>query len=197
MSTDLERWKTARTFAGLGELTAQWIEGVIAWQPAYDGPGDIDTPRMAEVLAKLNRAGYLTTQSQQALDGPGHDGKHWKQRAAVIGYATEAMASRIWDQAPAGVHVIPFAPHTLPRYRCYWGHAVTITWRDGRDYTEFGGHVSRRSICDPHTGYGLLHPDVQEAVCRAWQLTVIDTEPGRDDLLWDFLAGISDMETRA
>jgi hypothetical protein len=28
-----------------------------------------------------------------------------------------------------------------------------------------------------------------KALCAAWQVTVIDPEWGRDDLLWDVLAG--------
>lgn len=194
--TGVAPWRAARTLTDLAELTAQWIEGTIPWQPAYCGTTDIDTPRMAEVLAQVNRAGFMTVQSQEAADGPGFDGAHWRQRAAVYGYATEEITDRICQQAPAGFHVIAYDPADLARWRNYWGNAVTITWRDGEDYTEFGGHVCRRSICDPHTGWGLLDRAAQLAVCRAWQLTVIDLQAGRQDLLWDFLADISKQGER-
>ncbi len=60
------RWRAARTLAGLGELTAEWLEGTIASIPTVVpgyGP-DEETAALIPVLAACNRAGYVTTVSQ-------------------------------------------------------------------------------------------------------------------------------------
>ena len=41
---------------------------------------------------------------------------------------------------------------------------------------------------DDWTGYGICHPDAVDALCAAWQVTLIDPEWGRRDALWDMLA---------
>ena len=115
---DRRAWEAARTLADLGELTAQWLEGTIASQPAYTpgcGP-DPETAPLIPVLACCNRAGYVTNCSQPGETGTGFDGAAWEQRAAVEGFASPAVAGRIWEAAePAGLTVIAHAPATLPR----------------------------------------------------------------------------------
>ena len=105
MSTaDRQAWEAARTLADLGELTAQWLEGAIASQPAYTpgcGP-DPETAPLIPVLACCNRAGYVTNGSQPGEAGTGYDGAWWEQRAAVEGFASPAVAERIWEAAEAG-----------------------------------------------------------------------------------------------
>jgi hypothetical protein len=188
---DLRRWQDARTLADLGELTAQWIEGKISSQPGYHGTTDIESPDMVPVLAAVNRAGYMTIQSQQGSDGPGCDGAHWVQRAAVEGFASHELAQRIFDSAPLNLHVIDLCDRHLPRVRISSRYAWTVTYRDREPYTSFGHHLSRRHLRDPHVGYGILAGPALDALCSAHQVTVIDLEPGRDNLLWDFLGLIA------
>ena len=38
--SDLAAWRSARTLADLGELTARWLEGTVASVPGYCGPPD-------------------------------------------------------------------------------------------------------------------------------------------------------------
>jgi hypothetical protein len=189
------KWEAARTLADLGELTAQWIEGKIAGQPAYHGTTDIESPEMVPVLAAANRAGYMTIQSQQGADGPGFDGAQWVQRAAVEGFASHDLAQRIWDSVPLNLHVIDLCDAHLPRVRISSRYAITCTWRDRQPYTSFGHHLSRRHIRDPHAGYGILSEAAKDALCSAHQVTVIDLEPGRETLLWDFLSGFCAQES--
>src|ERR1700733_468670 len=99
--TDREQWASARTLAGLGELTARWIEGTIASQPGYHGPSDIEDPAMVPVLARLNRAGFVTSCSQAGLAETGAGETYQAQRAAVEGFADDGMAARLTMAARA------------------------------------------------------------------------------------------------
>jgi len=190
--SDLAAWQSARTLADLGELTARWIEGDLQSQPGYYGPSDLDDPaRLVPLLAKLNRVGYMTTQSQHACCGPGYDGAHWEQRAAVEGFIAGTAAMRAFASAVggagAGMLLVLHSPDTLPRWRYRFGDAVPVTAREGRACTWFGAQLPRRHIRDPHIGYGDCHPDAVRALCKAWQVTVTDPEWGRRELLWQVL----------
>ncbi len=156
---------------------------------------------MVPVLACLNRAGFVTVQSQAASDGEGYDGAHWKQRAAVEGFAgPEAAYAVITAAVKADLVTIAYDPATLPRWRYRYDRAVAVTRTDGGDpacptrhpdgcdYTWFGTQVPRRHIRSPHLGYGICHRDAVAALCSAWQVTVIDPEWGRPGLLWRVLS---------
>jgi len=75
------RWHSARTLAGLGELTAQWLEGKIGYVPGYGGaPPDEETEPLIPVLAAANRAGFVTIVSQPGEEPTaGYDGETWMQ----------------------------------------------------------------------------------------------------------------------
>jgi len=188
---DRDLWASARTLTDLGELTARWIEGDLASQPGYCGPSDIEDPALVPLLARLNRAGFVTTGSQIGESGPGYDGAHWQQRAAVEGFAVPAFAARIIAglDGRSGLLVIAHAPAELPRWRYRYDKAVTVTRRDGCDYTRFGVQLPRRHIRSGVTGYGICYRDAVTALYSAWQVTVIDPGWGRPDLLWPVLAG--------
>ena len=189
-AADRRAWEAARTLDDLGELTARWLEGTIASQPGYEpgcGP-DPETAALIPVVARCNRAGYVTCGSQPAEAGTGYDGARWEQRAAVQGFAPAGVAGRIWEAAEAaGLTVITHAPATLPRYRIRYGHAEAVTVRGGRPYTYFGAQLPRRHLRDRWTGYGICHPSAVTALCSAWQVTVLDPQWGRNDRLWPVL----------
>jgi Domain of unknown function (DUF6919) len=186
--TTLAPWKSARTLADLGELTARWLEGTIPAVPGYIGEPDPETEELVPVLAKLNRAGFVTTCSQPAFDGTGYDGAHWQQCAAIEGFTDSPelvmrirRGIRAW---PYGLKVIAHDPATLPRWRFRWDRETAATWRDGEEYTWFGAQICRRYIRGPLFGGGLCSRQGLDAFCSAWQVTVIDPEPGRPDVLW-------------
>lgn len=54
----------AVTLGDMGELTAQWLEGKLRVHPAYAGEPDPETEGLNEVLARCNRAGFITDFSQ-------------------------------------------------------------------------------------------------------------------------------------
>ena len=78
-------------------------------------------------------------------------------------------------------------PAALPRWRYRYDRSVTVTTREGERYTAFGVQLPRRHIRDGWLGYGICHRDAAGTLCAAWQVTVIDPEWGRPDVLWRVL----------
>jgi hypothetical protein len=175
-------WASARTLADLGELTAQWLEGAIASVPGYCGPPDEETRELVPVLAAANRAGFVTACSQ-----PGACGARWEQRPAVEGFADAATLARLWE-ATEGPPLMRGADRAT-RFRTSYKTALPVSCRDGRVTTRFGAVLPRRDLSDSWIGYGVCHREAVRAVCGAWQITLIDTEWGREDSpLWPALA---------
>ena len=161
--------------------------GGIAFHPAYDGPSDIEDQALVPTLAQLNRAGFMTIGSQAGESGPGYDRVRWEQRAAVEGFADSFLAFRLARAAECRPGLRPPQPGTLPRWRYRYEHAVAVTRRDGYGYTYFGAQIPGRHIRSWRIGFSLCHPDAVRALCAAWQVTLIDPEWGRPDLLWSVL----------
>jgi hypothetical protein len=179
---DAAAWRSARTLPQLGELTARWLEGSVESIPGYCGRPAGETGDLVPVLARLNRAGFFTTGSQPGLIEDG-------QRAAVEGFASWTVAEQIETAAVhAGLNVIVHDPACLPRWRYCYGDTQAVTEVAGRPFTRFGVQLPRRHIRDSWIGYGICHPQAVDDLCNAWQVTVIDPEWGRNDLLWAVLA---------
>lgn len=183
-------WQSARTLADLGQLTARWLEGDLADVPGYSGPPDDETLPVVPMLARLNRAGYVTNGSQPGEAGPGYDGDWYEQRAAVEGFTDRALGLRLAAAARrAGLAVVAHDPASLPRWRIRYSGCVPVTRAGGCTFTRFGAQLPRRHLRDGWTGYGACHPDAVAAVCGAWQVTVVDPVWGRPDRLWAALEG--------
>jgi hypothetical protein len=179
---DRRVWHSARSLDDLGVLVARWLEGDLATAPGYDGPAAAETAALVPVLAAANRAGFVTDCSQPGGSGPG-----WEQRAAVQGFADPATWIRLWE-ATEGLPLMRGA-QLATRFRANHRTALPVT-RDRRGIvTRFGAVLPRRDLRDSWVGYGACHPDAVRAVCGAWQITLIDTEWGREDSpLWAALA---------
>ncbi|MGW4784930.1 DUF6919 domain-containing protein [Streptomyces sp. NPDC004230] len=183
--TDRGRWRAARSISDLAQLTALWLEGRITSQPGYTpkcGP-DEETAHLVAVLALANRAGYLTDNSQPGNAGPGFDGRWWAQRAVVSGWVRRDgdgidLVNRISAAARAAGLIV-----------CADGHrdGVTVTTVDGDDWTSFGWQLSKRDLRGRWPAH-LIHHDAFRQLRAAIQLTVVDPQYGRDDVLWDVLA---------
>ena len=198
-AADLAAWGDARSLPDLGLLTALWLEGAIESSPGYRpgyGPDDATAP-LIPVLARLNRAGLVTSAFRPGFDGEGYDGAHWKQRAAVEGYCSTETLNRLRSACRIdGWPLLIVEKATMRRYRYDRAVAVTRTdgcdpacpsrHADGCDWTRFGVIVPRRHIRHREIGYGICHRDAVNALCSAWQVTVIDPEWGRN-ILWDVL----------
>ncbi len=182
---DYGLWSSTSSLQDLGDLTALYLEGKIASQPGYQpgtGPDEETQPHIA-TLAAVNRAGFVTTCSQPGDDGPGYDGKHWRQRAAVDGFISDVCDLKRLAQA-AG---LTFIAKRSSRWKNRYQDAVAVTERDGRHLTGFGVQLSRRHLRDPWVGYGVCSEAAQDALCDAWQVTIIDPEWGRNTVLWPML----------
>lgn len=183
-------WHSASTLADVGQLTARWLEGDLPAVPGYFGPPDEETLPLVPVLAALNRGGFVTSSSQPGRAGRDRDGILWEQRAAIEGFTGPVLTHRIAEAARrAGLTVITHNPAWLPRWRIRYGQVLPVTRRDGEDVTSFGAARPRRYLRDSWTGYGACHRAAVDAVCSAWQVTVIDPQWGRQDLLWSVLTG--------
>ncbi|WP_262703820.1 MULTISPECIES: DUF6919 domain-containing protein [Streptomyces] len=184
---DRALWASARTVADLGALMARWLEGDIRSRPAYTpgvGPEE-ETSELIPLLAALNRAGFLTDDSQPGYDGPGYDGRRWQQRAAIEGFITDkGLLDRVLKKTRrAGLLAIV---HHGARRAARNGEPVT--WGDGHPYTTYGRYLDRRNVM--HAWQGISHDALAELV-NARQVALIEPEPGPSTRLWDTLTGIT------
>jgi hypothetical protein len=178
---DRRVWGAARSLAGLGELTAQWLEGAIDSVPGYCGGPAEETRGLVPVLAAANRAGFVTDCSQPGGRGPG-----WEQRAAVSGFADPATWVSMWE-VTEGLPLMRIAERATC-FRASYRTALPVSCHDGRVVTRFGAALPRRDLRDSWVGYGVCHRDAVRAVCGAWQITLIDAGWGREDSpLWPAL----------
>ena len=60
-----------------------------------------------------------------------------------------------------------------------------------QETTWFGGAMSRADIEDEDTSFGACHPDAIKAIFSGWQVTIVDPEWGRNDVLWPVLEGFA------
>ena len=179
-----QAWKEARTLEGLGELTARWCEGTLRYMPGDDDEPYEEKGPIREVLASINRSGFVTTTSQPGE--PMDDGS--AQRAAVEGYAREDTAKRM---AALGLwtDLLVFA---FPPGDYAWGYQVPITVEEYRPFTWLGslqGHVEIESYVEDYSREALSE------VARAWKVTIVDPQWGRGPYLWDNV--LSTLEGRS
>lgn len=169
-------WRAARTLDDLGELTAQWLEGTITYQPGDFGTGpEEETIPLIPYLADANRHGYFTDFSQPGLTYPNGDA----QRAAVAGFCTEELADRI---AAAVLRTDLIAIITPPDL--YNPTQIPVTTDEGEAFTWVGGGTDSGHIDDM---YGNACPNAIEALNGAWRVEILDPVWGRGDLLWERL----------
>lgn len=176
---DRKLWRQAETLADLGGLMGRWLEGELTVWPGYAVAGpDEETRDLVPVLARANRTGFLTDQSQPGFDGPGFDGTRWQQRAAVSGLvAEEELLFALARVAEA--HRLTILVRTTDERSSR--PAVTVTKVDGEAYTGFGARLSRRQL--RHLWRGVSRPALDE-IAAAWQVTLVDPHYGPDDRLW-------------
>ncbi len=173
---DAPLWQAARTFDDMGELTARWLEGTVAFCPSQPcGGPDWETTDLVPVLAGFNRSGLVTTGSQpgeEVLEGCG-------QRAWVDGVCSEAVAARlVMAGLISDLVVLAYPPGLLG------DSVIPVTISSLVPVTHVGGASSAETIDD---AFEEVHPDGRAALRSAWQVTVIDPRWGRNDLLWDLV----------
>jgi hypothetical protein len=181
---DAERWAAAQTLADLGELTALWLEGTVGLvpgtMPGY-GP-DEETTNLIPILAASNRAGLVTIVSQPGEEPTlGSDGELWTQRAAVEGFASADTLALLRAAVGGTALILMAVPAGGPD--SVWETQIPVTLRGEEEVTWFGSVMSHADIADEDVSFGICHPDAVNAICESWQVTIIDPEWGRNDLL--------------
>lgn len=182
-----KRWRAASSLHDLGRLTAAWLEGGIASQPGYapDCGPDLETEDLIPVLARANRAGYVTAGSQPGVDAEiGTDGANWTQRAAVEGWMTPRHATELAEAATgAGLIAIthPVLIRRLGRREPGW---IDVTRRNGQVVTGFGRQRRRREV---EFGYAECGASAVDAVLAASHLTLAAPDYGTDQRVWELL----------
>jgi hypothetical protein len=186
-SLDRKLWRATENLHDIGQLTALWLEGMIASQPGYEpgcGP-DEETHALIPVLARANRAGYVTECSQPGVsEKTGYDGATWMQRAAVEGWVEPHRADELADAAEhAGLIVIthPVLTRRLTRCKSDW---IDATRRNGRLVTGFG---RQRRSDDVRSQYAECGASTVAAVLNAVQVTIAAPEYGPDQRVWHLL----------
>jgi hypothetical protein len=178
---DRALWSEVDDLAGIGGLTARWLEGDITYRPARDGraPGG-ETAELVPVLAALNRAGFVTDFSQTAL--PLHAGS--ARRAAVGGFCDMRMRLDLARAiATTDVVALWFPPAVKSVAQ------VVVTLDAGKEVTWLGTATAPDAI---EYSYGEdLSLDGLEALIDAWQVQLFDPVWGRGDVLWPLLADVA------
>lgn len=184
---DMAVWGEAQTLNDLGELGAQWLEGRLVSQPGYQpntGPAE-ETTELTAVLAAVNRAGFFTHTSQPGVPpGLSWDNTMFVQHAVVEGYADDATLADLQKVVDGTELHITWAKAGLLRDR---RNDVPGTYNPetGEEFTGFGCVLSWADI--EFYLDGCSDSAIEEAR-NAWQVTIIDLIPGRNDLLWECLA---------
>jgi hypothetical protein len=163
-----------RSLAELGVLTARWLEGDINLLPAFGAAGpDPETDDLIEILAAVNRAGFMTTFSQPGM--PDADG--WCQRAAVEGFCDKRLADRIVKElAGTDLVVLRHGPGATEEVR------VPVTLNDARAYSWVPNPFDTETIWQSYADS--CGPAAIEDLARADQVCIFDAVWGRNDLLW-------------
>lgn len=184
MTTHQELWQYARTLSDLGNLTADWLEGTNSYLPAYrpDHHGNSRPARETEPLiphlARANRNGFVTVQSQPAVKL--HDGRG--QRAFADGFCAVHTVERI-QTACLGTDLIVIA--TPPAWENPTRISVSIV--DGKACTWVG---AVNSVVDIGRFYGEDCPRAVASLFIAWQIAILDPLWGRTGLLWERLDAV-------
>jgi hypothetical protein len=176
-----QEWLKAQSFNDLCELGAKFITRQLPYFPGYDGNfPDKETSEISDDLAKLNRKGFLTIQSQPAyleeFDG---------QRACVEGFALEELALDFAKKTLySDIHIQIFPlKDILPNGE--YGYQIPVTVEEGQPFTWMGR-------CDKNVlwQFEIFSPiivDIIEENPSVWYVSAIDLVWGRKDRLWDVL----------
>lgn len=173
-------WRNARTIADVGQVMAHWLTGEVRGWSGHDDGVDSETLPLLPTLVALNRAGFVTTNSQPGYAGVGYGGAHWRQKAWVEGVidARSPLLNRVVRTAQA-------AGLTVLRGNRHSG-VTPLTDRNGELTAAISGKLPRNylarqwSCLDRHA--------IRELRDHGAAINIVDPVWGRDDRLWPALA---------
>src|ERR1700689_96809 len=97
---DRQAWRTCRTLAEVGQMTARWLRGDVTEAPGHCGPPEPETIPHIEVLRAVNFSGFVTENSQSADSS---EGQSWE--AYVSGFIAEADFMKLAAVTSPGVRI--------------------------------------------------------------------------------------------
>ncbi len=183
MTDSFPDWRAARTFDHLCELGARFIEGAPVGFPGWL-PGELDDESDSQValLARAQRAGFLTLASQPGLPPePGADGRIERRRAFVFGFATPDLAACLERAAKAaGLLITHFSA------RESGGEPWPVAQRGSDTFLAVGDAQgpAELALFEDALGPG----PALEALAATRYLVLVDPTWGRDDRLWPAIA---------
>lgn len=179
----LAAWRAARTFQELCELGARFLEdepvGFPGWLP---GELDEESEQFAPLLARAQRAGFLTLASQPgSAPEAGADGRLERRRAFVFGFAN----------APLAAHLLRAGESASLLTACFGaeesgGDAWPVAQRAGEAFLLVGDGQgpAELALFEEALGAG----PALEALRQTRYLVLADPEWGPSTRLWEVLA---------
>ena len=176
-----QEWEKAQSFSDLCELGAKFITRQLPFFPGYGGEfPDPETAEISEYLARLNRKGFFTENSQ-----PGELEEFYAQRACVQGFALEELALDFAKKTLySDIHIQVFSPEDILPNGMY-GYQIPVTVQEGQPFSWTGS-------CDKNVFYQFeifspVTANIIKQNSSVWYVVAIDLVWGRKERLWDIL----------
>jgi hypothetical protein len=171
---DREVWRQASTIAAAGELTARWLEGNSQYQPGVFSPGfDAETTAIAGELARLNRNGLFTKESQ-----PGVRAGDLAQRAYVTAFCSPETAMALLALSTRTCLVtVAHAPGESS------SASIPVTVQDGEVATVLGSSEEPVAEDQLRDWAEESNETLALVLADAWYVEVFDPVWGRNDVL--------------
>jgi hypothetical protein len=171
---DREVWRQATTIPAAGELTARWLEGNSQYQPGVFSPGfDDETTAIAGELARLNRNGLFTKESQ-----PGVEVQGLAQRAYVTAFCSPETASALLELSTRTELVtVVHAPGEAS------SASIPVTVQDGAVVTVLGSSEEPVGEDQLRDWAAEANETLALVLADAWYVEIFDPVWGRNDVL--------------
>ncbi len=181
---DREVWRQATTLPAAGELTARWLEGASQYQPGtLTARIDAETAPIAVELARVNRSGFFTKESQPGVDVAG-----LKQRQYLTGYADPETAVHLLRlSAASDIVAMVHAPGEPSQV------SVPVTVQGGDVVTVLGVNESPIEEAELRDWAAESNDSLALLLASSWFVELFDPVWGREDhLLPAVLAALVD-----
>ena len=171
---DREVWRQASTIAAAGELTARWLEGESQYQPGVFSAGfDDETRAIAGELARLNRNGLFTKESQ-----PGVQTGDLAQRAYVTAFCSPETAMALLALSTrTSLVTVAHAPGESS------SASIPVTVQDGDVVTVLGSSEEPVAEDQLRDWAEESNETLALVLADAWYVEVFDPVWGRNEVL--------------
>jgi hypothetical protein len=171
---DREVWRQAGTIAAAGELTARWLEGKSQYQAGVFSAGfDDETRAIAGELARLNRNGLFTKESQ-----PGVAAGDLAQRAYVTAFCSPETAMALLALSTrTSLVTVAHAPGESS------SASIPVTVQDGDVVTVLGSSEEPVAEDQLRDWAEESNETLALVLADAWYVEVFDPVWGRNEVL--------------